>query len=143
MALIFSGWNISKWASLSTIKSDTKVVSDLAQAVLSPSSQFDSPLNDWDQLMKKMGLSDQELQAKIKKARLMSRIYCSLGSALFGYSLYLLIHSLLMPGLATCVFSVLMFSYAFRDHRFVFNCENKKMNSTMIEWFSGTLGKKK
>lgn len=145
MALIFSGWNISKWASMSTLKDNTKVVSDLAHGVLSPPAQSDESDNsneDWDQLMAKLGMNEKQLQVLIKRSRIMVRVYSLLGSLLFSYSFYLFCRPQIMSGILAFIFSILMFAYAFRDHRFIFSCVRKKTKTSIIEWVSWTLDKK-
>ena len=139
MAIIFSGLNISKWVSLSTMKKNTKVVSGLAKAVLlSETSKDVSSIDQWDQLIEKLGVSEEQLKARLKMARLMVRIYSLLGSLLFLYGIYIVIHAHLMSGFLSLVFSMLMFSHAFKDHLFIFNCKHRKVKSTLMEWFSGT-----
>ena len=95
MAIIFSGLNISKWVSLSTIKKNTKAVSGLAKTVLlSETSKDASSIDQWDQLIEKLGVSEEQLKARVKTARLMVRIYSLLGSLLFLYGIYIVIHAI-------------------------------------------------
>ena len=143
MAIIFSGLNVSKWISIPTMKKDAKLVSSLAKTVLVPEESSDAESFDsWAQLMKKTGISKDQLQARLKTSRLMFRIYSVFGSLLFLYGIYLFVHAHLMSGFLSVIFSLLMFSHAFHEHMFMFNCKHKKVNATLIEWFSGTFFKK-
>ncbi len=143
MAIIFSGLNVSKWISLPTMKKDAKIVSGLAKTVLgSGGSSDDESFDSWAELMKKTGISEDQLRVRLKTSRLMFRIYSVFGSLLFLYGIYLFRHAHSMPGFLSVIFSLLMFSHAFHESIFMFNCKHKKVNSTLIEWFSGTFFKK-
>ena len=142
MAFIFSGWNVSKWAGLSALKKSTSTVADLSKAVLSSSDGDKEPLSDWDALMTKMQLTPEKLQKKIQFSILCYRFYASCGLALFLYSFYLFAKFPVLSGLCSVVFSILMFAHAFREHYFVFNCRQKKIKSSVSEWFLGSFCKK-
>lgn len=143
MAIIFSGLNVSKWISLSTMKKDAKLVSSLAKTVLGSEKSSDAEsLDSWALLMKKTGITEDQLKVRLKTSRLMFRVYSVFGSLLFLYSIYLFAHAHSMSGFLSITFSLFMFSHAFHEHFFIFNCKHKKVNSTLIEWFSGTFFKK-
>ncbi len=142
MAFIFSGWNISKWAGISSIKKNTLVVTDLYKSVLKAPVDDAEELTEWDLLMKRSNMTPEKLEKKIKISTLLYRFYGSAGLALFIYSFYLFTKFPFLSGMCSLVFSGLMFAYAFREHIFVFNCKHKKVKSSLSEWCLGFFKKR-
>ncbi|MBV53747.1 MAG: hypothetical protein CL816_06800 [Coxiellaceae bacterium] len=143
MAFVFSGWNVVKWVSLDTLKNDTNTVADLYKSAVPSSSaatdgDYGNNQQSWDELVARVGLTEEQLRKRISTAKKMVKVFLILGFSLMGYSLYLFKSFPLMSGMVSLVFSLLMFANAFREHRFIFNCEHRMINSTIIQWFSGS-----
>jgi intracellular multiplication protein IcmV len=139
---ILSGWNVPKIASYGAVKENTKVVVDLCQSVLSASKNTEDSVKSFDEMLQKAGVSEADLQKKTKGLIIFIRIYLIVGMLLLSYSAYLFGHALGLAGMVTVIFSVLMFSYAFREHMSLLRLRNRRLDITGLQWVKAIFTKK-
>lgn len=128
--------NMKGWVGWNAIKNNTSTIAEFIKDKNMVGATSSKKMT-FDEAMQHYGLSDKDIQDRMK-SRLRSAILCfSLGLIAFGWMFFLLFKGLFLSCLVALALSGLMFSYAFREHFYYFKMKQKKLDCTFREWLSG------
>lgn len=135
--------NVKGWISWDSIKNNGKTVASLVSNLKVPDGKPTEVRSTFEALVKRDGLSEQDLQARRK-----SHIYVALGCVFLGligfvWTILLFMKLMFLSALVALSLTSLMFAYAFREHFYSFQIKKRSLDCTFKEWFSGFFSNKK
>ncbi len=132
--VIKNNTNASDWASWQVVKNNGRSVTNLLKS-MGKTDQPDYVAESFEEAVKHYGLSESDLENRMKSHFSTAIICALLGLVAFGWAMYLLIAKLMyLSTIVALGLSLLMFSYAFREHFFYFKIKRKNLNCTVSEW---------
>jgi intracellular multiplication protein IcmV len=146
---IFSGLNVKKMSSYEESKKNTAFVFRLFTGLFRMSkkgSEASIEAEEFDEVMAENEITSKDLMKKIKSAKIFAIIYLTLAIALLFYGFYVQYKFSLFSSITVFIFSILMLTYAFKEHVTIYKIRSKKLTCTFAEWLSYVLpskGKKK
>lgn len=91
--------------------------------------------NKFDEMVRRLGISEAELTARAKAYKLQSVIYVAVGVIIFFYTVYLFAQGLLLSSLISFLIACLVWVYAFRTHFWAFQIQRHEVDCTIKAWF--------
>ncbi len=128
--------NVKSWSSWDAVKENAQMVSGLVKA-MKPSvtgAEAVTPKSFQDQ-MKTAGLSEKDLQDRMKGHLRVTLVSLLLGLGGIGWTIYIFQKQMYLSGLMSLSVTLVMFAYAFREHFFYFEMKQRRLNCTVKEWF--------
>jgi intracellular multiplication protein IcmV len=89
----------------------------------------------------RLSLTEQDLQARLKEFRYLTRFFLSLAGVLVCYTLYLVIKLSVLGTLISVCLSLFCLAQAFRFHFWSFQIQQKKLGCSVEEWLKATRDK--
>jgi intracellular multiplication protein IcmV len=110
-------------------------------------SLFSSPpaehTETFEQAKKRLGLTEEEIQASANRYRLYAIAFFILGLIIFIYTFYILfVHFTLIGFILGLSVSGLFFAYAFKYDFWAFQIKRRKLGASFAEWKRHILGDK-
>lgn len=139
--------NFPAWMGLKQIYATTRELKNLVKTVFKlgkPEAEEKNPSNEtFEQAMTRFNLNDEQLLQRQKQFIKQAILYFTLGLALLIYAIHLLITThFYLASIVTLILSVLMFTYAYRQHFWYFQIKSRKLGRTFKDWvafaFKGT-----
>lgn len=133
-------FNPRGWMSYDDVKESGREVKDLVKDVTDVRKP--GRKETFEQAMKRMKLSEEDIQVRMKQLLLSSRIYCGAAVLVLFYSLFTLFYAgNFWTFLMAAIISVLGFALAFRDSFYYFQMKRRKLGCTVKEWIQFITGK--
>jgi len=127
--------NVKGWSSWITVKDNAKTITGILKDV---KTEAEKPVvkATFAETVKKFGLSESDLNARMKSYFRVAVLCAILGLAAFCWTIFLLSKLMFLSSLMALSLSALMFAYAFREHFYYFQIKQKRLDCTFSEWFS-------
>lgn len=134
--------NLKGWSSWVTVKDNAKTITGILKDVKAEATE---PLvkTTFEQTIKKFGLSESDLHARMNSYFRVSVVCALLGIAAFIWVFILFSKLMFLSGLMALALSALMFAYAFREHFYYFQMKKRRLDCTIAEWFASFSPSKK
>ena len=134
--------NVKGWAAWDTIKQNSKTIGSLIQDLKAPDLSKSVVKITFAETMKKYGLTEKDLQRRMK-THLFVAVFCAvLGFGAIGWGIYLLSKGMITSALVALALAALMLAYTFREHFFYFQIKQRRLDCAVKEWFSNFFSKK-
>lgn len=134
--------DIPAWSGYEQLKESAKSISSNVKDLFVPKSA--QRIETFEEAMKRLNLTEADLIARQKEFKRLIIIFSVLGFAVLGYTFYLIWDRAFWGGMASFGLTVLIFSYSFRYHFWLFQIRQRKLGCTLREWLdSGFMGDKK
>ena len=128
--------NVKAWASWGLIKENAKTIGTFMDS-LNPEDQAKEPAKEtFEEAMKKYNLSENDVILRAKKHFRVALLCVIFGVAAFLWMFVLFFKGMFLSGIVALAVSLLMCSYAFREHFYYFQMKQRRLNCTFKEWFS-------
>ena len=137
---ITAGWDVSAWVGLKQISRNASLIKDMAKSVFATQDQASIAKKGetFGQAMKRLGLSEADLQQQIKKSTQII-FFCGLLSIpMLAYTVYIFWSQFYLSGLVCSMLTFVLFAYAFREHINRFRLQQRRLNCSLREWFEHT-----
>ncbi len=136
--------NVKGWASWGAIKDNAKSIGTFMDAFKADNQATAATKETFDEAVKRYGLSEKDIAARMKSYFMVAVICAILGAAAFLWMFYLFfLEGMFLSGLVALALSVLMFSYAFREHFRYYQMKQRRLDCTFQEWLSHLLDQKR
>lgn len=135
--------SVSDWSGWSSVKNNAETIGSIVKGMGKPDESDAFVAKTFEEAVKHYGLSEADL-----KKRMRAHLYSAIFSLIFGilaviWSIHLLIgKSMFFSALVSLGLSLLMFSYAFREHFFYFKIKERRLDCTVAQWLKGFAIKK-
>lgn len=134
-------FNVRAWADYDRTKSFTTFLVNGFKRLFVPRQEVGT--ESFEDVAKKMNLSESDLEAKQKALLRLSLIMVGLAIAIFLYLIYQLIFGSLKAAIVCFVVSLIALVLAFKYHFWYFQIKNKKLGCTIEQWYKqGLMGEK-
>lgn len=128
-----------RWMGWLQIKDSAKELRNLAKVVMSPEAA--KHRETFDEAVKRLGLTDKDIQQQVARHLWMFFIFISMTVLLLTYSIYLLITQRYQGFLLGTFVGVLASSFAFREHFYYFQIKTRRLGCTFQDWIDFVLGR--
>ncbi|OGT45791.1 MAG: hypothetical protein A3E82_07130 [Gammaproteobacteria bacterium RIFCSPHIGHO2_12_FULL_38_11] len=127
--------NVKGWSSWGAVKDNAKTIGGILKDV---KTEAEKPIvkTTFAEAIKKYGLSESDLNARMKSYFRVAVFCAVLGLVAFCWTLFLLFKLMFLSSLMALGLSTLMLAYAFREHFYYFQIKQKKLDCTVHEWVS-------
>ena len=132
-----SGLSPKKWIGYNTLKSDTVTLSKIFKSVFKRSKKTERK-ETFEQAVKRLNLTEEDIQKRIKSAKELVMIFLGFGGLLIFYTIYQWVMGRFVSGFICLILSSLVFAYAFREHFNIFQMRKRRLGCTYSEWFNST-----
>jgi intracellular multiplication protein IcmV len=134
--------NFPRWMDIRSASTTAKEIGKNAKDLFIP--QKAKHKETFAEAVLRLNLTEEDIQLRMKSLLRMATIYCSIAILLVAYTVYLLANAHLFAGLLGTVLTVLALSFAFREHFWYFQMQQRHLGCTIKQWFIATfLGAKK
>jgi intracellular multiplication protein IcmV len=136
--------NFPQWMGWKQISSSSRDLKDLAKAVFRmklEKTEEEKPVGEtFEQAMARLNINDEKLIQRQKQFLKLAIFYFALGLTLFIYAIHLFITThFFLASSVTIILSVLMFTYAYRQHFWYFQIKSRKLGRTFKDWVAFAL----
>lgn len=132
------------WAAWDSIRSNARtvknIVSDINGSGRDPSGVPQK--ETFDEAVKRFGLTEAELQVRMKNHYRVAVICAILGLFSLVWVIPLFIKALYLSTIVALALSMLMFAYAFSEHFLYFRMKERRLDCTVDEWASSFFKKR-
>lgn len=130
--------NFPQWLGWKQIVSSTRALKELAKTAFQI-SKGESRKESFEQAVSRLRLTEEDLKKRKKMFLRMALFYFLIGAGLFGYGIYLFVSTpYFLGGLLTLILSMLMFTYAYREHFWYFQLKARKLGCSFNDWMAFT-----
>jgi len=130
-----------RWFAIEEIKANTKAVISAYKGLFGKRKY---QVEDFSSAVQRLGLTEETLKKQQQNFLYFSLFYLFLGIGLGGYALYLLFErNLTLAFFVSLIMSILMFSYAFKEHFWYMQISRQKLGCTFKEWLDFVLRRAK
>lgn len=135
--------DLSSWLNVKQIKSYGSSIVDVAKDLFIP--QTPQHNETFEQAIKRMGLTEIDIQKRQKEFRLLALMFALIALSLLGYFIYLIIvQSSFLAKIVTIALLLMVSAKLFNYHFWLFQIKKRQLGCTFKEWFTeGLLGIKK
>jgi intracellular multiplication protein IcmV len=136
--------NFPLWMGWKQIGSSSRDLKNLAKAVfrikLEKNEEKKPATETFEQTMARLNIDEEKLKERQKQFLKLTLFYFALGLALLSYTIHLFITThFFLASFVTLILSVLMFTYAYRQHFWYFQIKSRKLGRTFKDWVAFTL----
>src|SRR5262249_2762345 len=136
--------NFPLWMGWKQIISSSQALKDLAKAVFrvkAENAEENQPVKEtFEQAVVRLNLNAEELAQRQKQFLKLAMLYSGLGLGLLTYAIYLFITThFFLASIVTVILSMLMFTYAYRQHFWYFQIKSRKLGRTFKDWVAFAL----
>lgn len=128
------GFNPKKWVGYDHIKHDAKVVGKLAKRAFSSGDADSIRKESFEEAMKRLNLSEKDIQERIKKAKDAVFIFLLMGGALLAYMVYQWVTGHFLSGFTCLILSLVVFVHAFREHFNAYQMRQRQLGCSYKAW---------
>ncbi len=140
---LFSGLNPVRWIGYEQIASNGRTIKNMVDGLTKPNQTTSFQPATFEDCMRHYGLSEADLQKRMKNALLIARV-CAVASLLMlAYTIYLFIHTLPLAAIICVVLTFLLWAYAFRAHFNYFQMKQRRLGCTLKQWVAAIFKGKK
>ncbi len=133
--------NVKKWSSWDSVADQAKVIGSFVKDFNEPAV---APVKTtFEEAVKRYGLSEHDIQARMKSHLFVSIICAILCVFAFAWAIFLLAKLMILSSLVSLSLAVLMFAYGFRENFFYFQLKQRRLDCTFREWMLSFYPKKK
>ena len=124
--------DVPAWAGYDQLKASAKSISTSMKDLFVPKKS--DKKETFEEAMQRLNLTEADLIARQKEFKRLIIIFSILGFIVLGYTFYLIWDRAFWGGLASFGLTVLVFSYSFRYHFWLFQIRQRKLGCTLREW---------
>lgn len=142
---ITAGWSPTRWAGTDHLKENASVIKNLARSIFRRNKGEDAGrVESFEQALQRLGMSEQDLQKRMNNSKIIVAFAGSLAFLVFLYMFYMFLHHSVLSGIVCLVLTIVLLSYAVREHFNLFQMRQRRLGCTLKEWFNYTVkGSKK
>lgn len=134
--------DVPTWIGYEQIKDSAKKIGQNAKSLFVPAKA--ERTETFEEAMLRLNLTEQHLSARQSEFKRLIIILSLTGFTVLAYTIYLFWNSSFRGGIASLGLAILIFSYSFRYHFWLFQIRQRKLGCTLREWLdSGIMGDKK
>lgn|SRR3990167_6774695 len=133
--------NVKGWASWGSVKANAKNITDFMGTFKKDSAAPSAQKETFSEVMKKYGLTERDVAIRSTRHFNVAMFCAFFGIAAFAWMFILFFKGMVLSGIVALAVSVLMFSYAFREHFFYYEMKHRRLDCTVKEWFSSLFGR--
>lgn len=134
--------DISTWTGYDQLKQSARSIGRNIKDLFVPKKP--DKTETFEEAMKRLNLTEADLIARQNEFKRLTIIFSILGFIILGYTFYLIWERAFWGGIASFGLTMLVFSYSFRYHFWLFQIRQRKLGCTLREWLdSGFMGGKK
>jgi intracellular multiplication protein IcmV len=119
------------WRSVSTTATD---IGKSAKGLFVPAQA--TRQETFEAATRRLHLTEKDIQERMKNLLRMAVIYCVIAVGLTVYTCYLLAKGHALAGLLGTVLSLLALSFAFREHFWYFQMQQRRLGCTVKQWLA-------
>lgn len=136
--------NINDWAGWNAIKGNAETIGSIVKGMGKEDQGEEVKINSFQDAVKFYGLTEADLKKRMKSHLYTAIFSLVLGVAALVWTLHLLIiKAMFLSSMVSLGLTVLMLSYAFREHFFYYKIKEKRLNCTVSQWLQGFFSKKR
>ncbi len=126
------------------IKDNAKMIQGLVVNNFSTdkAAQTSPKKENFAQCMKRLGLSEADVEKRIKNSSQLILICSLLSLPMFIYTLYILISGHFLSSFVCLMLTFLLLAYSFREHFNRFQMQQRRLRCTFEEWLKHLLNSK-
>jgi len=134
--------DVPTWVGYAQLKDYAKNIGKNVSSLFIPKKA--ERVETFEEAMARLKLTEADLIARQKEFKRLILIFSFIGLILLGYTFYLLMDGSFRGAIASFALTLLIFSYSFRYHFWLFQIRQRKLGCTLREWLdSGFMGGKK
>lgn len=126
--------NFPAWMGWKQLSQTGKDISSNAKELLTP--QKATRQETFDAAVRRLGLSEQDIQQRMKAFKKMALLYSVIALGLAGYCIYLVIFAHVAAAFLTLILVTLALTLAFREHFWYFQMKNRRLGCTIKDWLN-------
>ncbi len=135
---LFSGLNPTRWIGLGHLSDNAKTIKKIANglvktAKVDQSSSSYKPKN-FEEAMQHYGLTEESLKKRMRSALQIVVVCLSLSALMIAYMIYLFSKDLPLASFVCIMLTLLLWSYAFREHFNYFQMKQRRLGCTFKQW---------
>lgn len=137
---VSAGWNFTGWVGLGQIKQNASMVKNLSKEVFTIPKPAAAPKREtFEQCVRRLGLTEQDIQKRIKTCTQTLWMCLALGVLLLGYMVYIFMAGFYLSSFVCLMLSFMVFAYSFREHFHRFQMQQRRLGCTFQQWLRHTL----
>ena len=125
--------HFSSWIGLDSLRSTYRQIREMSSEIMSVRSS--ERVETFDEAMSRLHLSEEDIQSRINDFKFRSQIYLVILILGLMYLFYLIYHQLFTASLMMLSFSMLMFSFYFRESFWSLQLQERRLGLTFSYWF--------
>lgn len=131
--------NFPSWMGLRQLSSSGKGIANTAKGIYQPDAGANKVVRKetFAQAVKRLNLSEQDLQQRLKTFWNMTLVYIFVALGLFGYGACLCFDGHFAAAFLSFILTALALSLALRQHFWYFQIKQRRLGCSMKEWFKG------
>lgn len=128
------GLNVKKWLGVNHLKQDTKYLKNMITEVLSPDQSKADKFETFEQCLLRLQLTETDVVKRMRTHLITSVAMFILTIFLAIYMGYLTYCHLYRGTLLCAVLTMLVLTFAFREHFYYFQMKKRRLGCTVMEW---------
>ena len=137
---VISNFNPLRFMGMNTIKENTHFIKGLYKdGIMGKAPSVISKDATFEDLMQASGINEADLKARVASSQRFLVLGLVFLLALVVYAIYLFTGGQLFSGVVTLLMSVLMCTYAWREHFIMTQIKHRRVTMTVSEWFDLTI----
>lgn len=124
--------NFPRWMNLNQLSNTAKTI---VGTIKDLKTERQAPIRKetFEEARKRLNLSEEDLQERMKFCFRLSIIYLLVGLLFFAYTIYLIMH-LSIGFILALLITALMFAFSFQQHFWYFQIKTRQLGATVKEW---------
>ena len=133
--------NFPRWAGFSFVAGAGRAIYDTAREF--GLKKKDARTETFEEAMKRLKLTEQDIQHRIKTCKTMTLVYCLGALGLLGYMVHLLLLGHWVASFISLLLSGLALIFAYRESFWAFQMKTRRLGCSFNDWLDGLLGRGK
>lgn len=128
--------DVPTWVGYKQIAEQAKTIGKSVKSLFVPVKS--ERTETFEESMARLKLTEEDLKARQKEFKRLIILLSIIGFAVLGYTFYLFMTGSFAGGIASFALTILIFSYSFRYHFWLFQIRRRKLGCTLREWLDSS-----
>lgn len=139
-----SGLNPLRWIGYEQIAQNGRTIKNMVDGMVKPSNgKTDFRPTSFEECMQHYKLTEEELKIRMRNSYRIALVCFIASFFMAAYVIYLFVHGLPLAGIVCVMLTLLLWSYAFREHFNYFQMKRRRLGCTFKDWFVAVFKGKK
>ncbi len=131
--------NFPRWMGVDELKVTGNRIGRMVKDLVTPAKAQHH--ETFEEAVERLGLTEKDIQERMKSFRLQSRVIAFVALVLLGYAIYLFVSDHILAGFIAVLITGVAVTLAVKEHFRYFQMKQRQLGSTLGQWFKAFIGR--